>query len=460
MTASFCAKFASMLDELIERRLPICPNSVFAIFKRHAQRWFGSPSVLMILLSDKAPEAPSGKIPLFDWSYVLTSDRSVTYTINISQSVSQNAPLPDPKSLCQQLKQRVLPMKIQHLVTEDQRRFIIKISGGQPSRGPREDKNYFSREIAAICDELRLPRVSVVKAWFGKIICSTSVSGFESAFRAFNTFRTLKCSTTADPPNVDYVGLLCRAEITSSYNAHLQMDECCRKRLMEPQTGLIIEELGFDQQAAQQPVLQEFHNSDEALPYQRPQTPPAAQVSEWAINSIPPPASPSDEGSPMLTNVSLQPWGGPHAVPQPNSNKQSLRNYPKDLSPELEKLQAALNLERSERINAVDSLQNQINNSMASSRVGNNLENQMMQSTISQLIAGQESMNSKFKQLDDRYRELDSKYQQEKEEVKELKERQQTMSKSPTRGGACLEISNDDWLNYQDQLTLLQVCFQ
>ena len=414
---SFSSKFASILDELIDRKLPICANSIYAIFDKHSERWFGAPKKQMVLMSDRAS---SGRAPLFNWSLVSNLDSSrVNYVVTISVPVpSVHSPIPDPASMCRFLKQAVPPLRIKGAVSEDMRRFIVKISGGPPSKGPRGDKAYYSREVAAMCAEKGLPKVDVIKAMFGKLICITAASSFEVVCRGFQGSRTLQSFGTAESaPTIEYVGVLCRPEVQSPFAVHMLLDELCRKNpsLREPNTGLYVEELSQ--------VEDGFSGDDHPQQQSYSQAAPARPLAETPAWEANPPTSPDDEGSPILAKVETQPWGKPQSG--------TVDEYARS---ELRRLEAALQQERVERKAMMEQF------AQMSGR-NNDSTNNVQTTEINELRDAVKRLQHNQDRLGER---LDNVAQQSPE-------------RSPTRGGASLQISNEEWMVYQDQLKLLQV---
>eukprot|EP01061_Rhynchopus_euleeides_P000587 TRINITY_DN10424_c1_g1_i2.p1 TRINITY_DN10424_c1_g1~~TRINITY_DN10424_c1_g1_i2.p1 ORF type:complete len:1360 (+),score=511.72 TRINITY_DN10424_c1_g1_i2:101-4081(+) len=422
MPVSFSSKFASILDELIDRKLPICANAIFAIFDKHSERWMGSPKKQMILMSDRAS---SGRAPLFNWSLVSGLDTSrVSYVMTVSVPVpSVHSSIPDSQSICRLLKQAVPTLRIKGVAAEDTRRFIVKISGGPPSKGPRGDKAYYARELSAMCADKGLPKVDVIKAMFGKLICITAASSFEVVCRGFQSSRTLQSfNTTEAVPTIEYVGVLCRPEVQSPFGVHMTLDELCRRSpsLREPSTGLYIEELGqVEDGFMQDHPADDMHSQAESRAQthaSRPMTPPV--VAAWGSGTNPPASD--DEASPVLAKVESQPWGKPGPAVDEHARG------------EIARLEAALNQERAERKAMMDSFAQQLRDmgrgAVTPAELGD------VRDAVKQLQHGQHALADRLDEQGGRSPE-----------------------RSPNRGGATLYIENEEWLAYQDQLKLLQI---
>eukprot|EP01064_Diplonema_japonicum_P005804 TRINITY_DN13834_c0_g2_i1.p1 TRINITY_DN13834_c0_g2~~TRINITY_DN13834_c0_g2_i1.p1 ORF type:complete len:1546 (+),score=333.25 TRINITY_DN13834_c0_g2_i1:34-4671(+) len=445
LSGSFSAKFAGMLDELIGRQLPICPNSVYAIFDKHSVKWFGQPKLQMILMSDRAQTAPSGKLPLFDWARASQLDTGkVSYTVTMSMALpTLNSAVPDTRVMCQTLKHACPHIKIRQIASEDQRRFIIKLTGGSPSRGPREDKIYYAREVAAMCEEQGIPFVDVIKAWFGKLICVTDAQNFEEVLKGLMNNRLLRSFNTPDPPPViEYIGVLCRPEVTSSFSTHLTLDEICRRHVADKQTGIYIEELN---------QIDDTHDDAESEAHShvqshvsRPLTPSVSASAAWAA----PPASPSDEGSPMLTKVISQPWQQPTSTPASLPVPVSVTPAPAPAPPpvpisahvpapipaqdsckaDIARLEHALERERADREASMEVIAKQLQALQSKSNCSH------LEVAVQQLQRGQDALVSKLETME-----------------------QVSPARSPGRGGAAIHVTNDEWMVYQDELKLLQV---
>eukprot|EP00754_Rhynchopus_humris_P030160 Rhum_TRINITY_DN15261_c3_g2::Rhum_TRINITY_DN15261_c3_g2_i1::g.146706::m.146706 len=444
MPVSFCSKLAAILDELIDRRLPICANAIFAIFDKHAEKWFGPPKKQMVLMSDRAS---SGRAPLFDWALVSHLDSSaVSYVLTLSVPVpSVHNPIPDAPAMCRLLQQAVPTVHVKQLAVEDHARFIVKISGGPPTRGPREDKAHFAREVAAMCAEKGLPKVDVVKAWFGKLICVTAASSLEVVCRAFQSSRTLQSYQTAEAaPSIDYVGVLCRPEVQSPFSVHMHLDELCRRRpsLREPNTGIYIEELSQ--------VEDGFYDDNASEYARRPHTPSGATTAAWAKGSAQhPPPSPTDDGrSPTLTKVDVEGGALPsvsvHAsapLPQQSAPAPAAQGYNDD---RIARLEAELRGERSERLSMMERFEQRMRG----------LEQQQQQPPSAASAAGGGGASS------EEVRALRAEVAHLRSDNESLHQRlddDDRRSPSPGRGGAAIHITNDEWMVYQDQLKLLQV---
>eukprot|EP01063_Lacrimia_lanifica_P021866 TRINITY_DN2949_c0_g4_i1.p1 TRINITY_DN2949_c0_g4~~TRINITY_DN2949_c0_g4_i1.p1 ORF type:complete len:1628 (+),score=669.18 TRINITY_DN2949_c0_g4_i1:79-4962(+) len=249
--SSFTAKFASMLDELLARKLPICGNAIYAIFCKHTEEWYGTPKKMMVLVRDRAPTADSGKLPLFDWDTVRDLDTSaVGYVLKASEPVPAHpsTPLPTPATVCTNVARAVPALRVKEAPREEvNRMFIIKISGGPASKGPRGDKAHYAKEVAGVCEERGLPHVEVIKAWFGKLTCVTTDVHLDAVCRAFQQMRALRSHGTAEPAaTIEYVGVLIPVEVVSPFSTHITLEEVSRRHPAErePHSGCFIEEVG------------------------------------------------------------------------------------------------------------------------------------------------------------------------------------------------------------------------
>eukprot|EP00755_Sulcionema_specki_P005772 Sspe_Gene.33681::Locus_16424_Transcript_1_1_Confidence_1.000_Length_5764::g.33681::m.33681 len=572
--SSYSAKFVAMIDELLERKLPVCPNSIFAIFLKHSLRWFGEPKKEMVLLTDRARVAPSGRYPLFNWDYVmgLSNARHVTCMANVSMALPHpGAPSPEARVVGQALKRAAPQLKIRP-ITDKLHHFVIRLQGGPPSRGPGGDKVYYRNELNAICTERGLPHAELNKAWFGCLLGSIPSRDFDVFREGLLATRSFGHSgTTESLPSIDYFGVFYRLEVTCAYKEYLLLDAVCRKQTPHPELQITVEEIGAPRPVEAQdaeaevavvpargsqsshhqmpssphiapprptnpqgPMDQDSFRASHSTVSHRPDTPPAAGSRTGSASNAseasrreytvtphsmggpglppqPPPAAPpppppapsshpgehskpstpigdqpwqvrqpgtpmsESEGSPMLTKVSTHPWSqSPIAGPspslpptwqppaqqpqQPSGNATTLRPS-ESWQADILRLQGALEHERAERMASSEAMMKKI--AELERQMGGTarslVPDMAMEGIQRQMQEMQDARIEAEKTVKDVRERLEGCQRRQLDIADKVLDMQRQMTSSPKSPRGVIQVTQEDWLEYQDQLKLMQI---
>eukprot|EP01065_Artemidia_motanka_P040910 TRINITY_DN5220_c0_g1_i1.p1 TRINITY_DN5220_c0_g1~~TRINITY_DN5220_c0_g1_i1.p1 ORF type:complete len:1634 (+),score=264.52 TRINITY_DN5220_c0_g1_i1:129-5030(+) len=228
-TPSLCVYTAACAHELLQRKLPICPNSLNAVFERHRDVWFAGRCPL--LRTGRSSRGHVGKVPIADWS--ITSQRSQVGPVCCTMHVS--IPCPGTHADALGVLHRSVPNKVRcRLVPEGSScRFAVRCAHSAPD---------IQRGLGELCAVYSIPHPVMTKCVDG-LLCGTCDQAQWPSLR----------SALAQAPGhlvvTEQAGatvLQCfTVDVAVSYLEYTVLDAVQRSCVSDPATGMRIDEISL-----------------------------------------------------------------------------------------------------------------------------------------------------------------------------------------------------------------------